>query len=137
MTRSAASSPSNLPRFPVAAMLAATCAAGLAVRAALSGALAKYAGVALYGTAMFWLVLLFSPRRPMLAAALSLALCWAIESAQLTPVPARLSAEHTIFRLTLGSTFSPWDLPAYAAGVALGLTCALALRRGRDLAPRA
>jgi hypothetical protein len=109
-------------------------AAGLGVRAVAGGPFAKYAGVALYAALVYALAVVLAPRlRPGVVAALALAFCWAVELAQLTPWPARLSARSTAARLVLGSTFNPPDLLWYAVGVAamLALHQALALRRRR------
>jgi len=99
---------------------AATLAAGLAARAVLSGWAAKILGVALWATLVAWLVAFVSPSsRPGRAAIVALAISWAVELAQLTPVPAALSARHVLLRLIFGTTFSVWDLPMYGAGVLL------------------
>jgi Protein of unknown function (DUF2809) len=93
---------------------------GLGVRALTTGGFAKYAGVASYATFVYTLVVLAAPRtRPVLAAPLALAICWLVEFAQITPVPAELSARSVLFRLALGSTFNGPDLFWYAVGAAL------------------
>jgi hypothetical protein len=82
------------------------------------GAFAKYAGVALYGAGVYTVVVCLAPRaRPATAAAVALAVCWAVELAQLTPVPAALSSRSTLARLVLGSTFNLPDLGWYAVGI--------------------
>jgi len=104
-----------------AALVAATLilAAGLTVRAVAGGAFAKYGGVALYAALVHALVVGLAPRlAPERAAAIALAFCWAVEFAQLSPVPAALSADSTLARLVLGSTFHPPDLAWYMVGVA-------------------
>jgi hypothetical protein len=94
-------------------------AAGLGVRAATTGAFAKYAGVALYAALVYTLVLLLVPRwRPLWTALVAVGFCWLVEFAQLTPYPADLSARSGLARLVLGSTFHPPDLFWYAVGVA-------------------
>jgi hypothetical protein len=106
--------------------------AGLAVRSQTGGALAKYAGVALYGALVYALVVCLWPRaQPGLAGAVALVLCWAIELAQLTPGPAALSARSTLARLVLGSTFNPPDLAWYAVGIAVPLGVHALARRAR------
>jgi hypothetical protein len=98
--------------------------AGLAVRALAGGAFAKYAGVALYAALAYALVVCLAPRvSPSLAGAVALLWCWAVEFAQLSPVPAALSAHSLLARLVLGSTFNLPDLLWYAIGIApvLGL----------------
>ncbi|WP_345982905.1 DUF2809 domain-containing protein [Streptomyces sp. DSS69] len=97
-----------------------TVAAGLGVRAgADGGALAKYAGSALYTVLLCALVAFCAPRaRPVAVAGTALALSWAVELLQLTGVPAELSARGTAARLVLGSTFNAPDLFWYAVGAA-------------------
>ncbi|MFC8642451.1 DUF2809 domain-containing protein, partial [[Kitasatospora] papulosa] len=66
-----------------------TVAAGLGVRSAAGGDVAKYAGDALYTVLIHILVVVLVPRvRPATAAAVALAFSWAVELAQLTGVPA-------------------------------------------------
>jgi hypothetical protein len=106
--------------------------AGLGVRAGFDGAFAKYAGVALYATFAFVLVLLIAPRTPPWAAAgIALTWCWGVELAQLTPGPAALSARSGLARLVLGSTFNAPDLLAYLAGIGVPLGVALFSGRRR------
>ncbi|EFE76728.1 DUF2809 domain-containing protein [Streptomyces sp. SID5466] len=94
-------------------------AAGLAVRAGADGAFAKYAGSTLYTVLLCTLVAFCAPRaRPLVVAATALGLSWAVEFAQLTGVPAELSAHSTAARLVLGSTFNAPDLFWYAVGAA-------------------
>lgn len=113
--------------------LAATIAvlvAGLSVRAFADGAFAKYAGVALYTVLIYTLVLVIAPRiRPLIAGVLALAISWAVEFAQLTPVPAALSARSGLARLVFGSTFNPPDLFWYAVGAAFAAAVHHAARR--------
>lgn len=91
---------------------------GLVVRALAEGAFAKYAGVALYAALIYALVVACKPSvAATTAAPISLAFCWAVEFAQLTPGPAALSARSTLARLVLGSTFNVPDLIWYAVGV--------------------
>ncbi|MFE6933748.1 DUF2809 domain-containing protein [Streptomyces sp. NPDC057699] len=113
-----------------AAALAAalvTVAAGLGIRSAAGGDVAKYAGDALYTVLIHTLVVLLAPRvRPLTAAGVALAFSWAVELAQLTGVPADLARHSTVARLVLGSTFNAPDLLWYAVGAAL----AWAVHRG-------
>ena len=110
--------------------LAVTVAAGLGVREVADGAFAKYAGVALYATAVYWCVALVAPKaRIAVVAIVAVVLCWAVEVFQLTPVPRELSAHSMLARLVLGSTFSGWDLVTYPVGVLLG--CAVHRRLAR------
>ncbi len=83
---------------------------------------AKYLGVALWATLAYAVVVLIAPRsRLWRTAAIAWGISWAVEFAQMTPGPAYLSSKHLILRLIFGTTFSVWDLPAYVAGVGLGV----------------
>ncbi|MBO0918951.1 ribosomal maturation YjgA family protein [Streptomyces laculatispora] len=96
-----------------------TVAAGLGVRTVADGALAKYAGDALYTVLVCALVALCAPRaRPLAVAGTGLVLSWAVELLQLTGVPAELSRHSAVARLVLGSTFNAPDLLWYAVGAA-------------------
>jgi hypothetical protein len=107
-------------------------ATGLGVRALTDGWFAKYAGVALYATLLYTLVVLVLPRaRPTTAGLIALGLSWIVEFAQLTAVPATLSRVHPLLRLVFGATFSLADLPAYAVGALVGVAVHQALRRSR------
>jgi hypothetical protein len=109
-------------RARVAALTAAglILIAGLTVRAVTTGALAKYAGVALYAALVYALVVVLVPSlRPLWTAVVAVGFCWLVELAQLTPYPAELSARSALARLVLGSTFHPPDLFWYAVGVAV------------------
>jgi hypothetical protein len=120
------------PRLAAAACCVLVLAAGLGVRAFTGGWFAKYAGVALYATLAFGLVLLIAPRRsPVRAGAVAVAWCWAVEFAQLTPGPAALSERSGLARLVLGSTFNWPDLLAYVIGIAVPLAGLVAISRGR------
>jgi hypothetical protein len=96
---------------------------------------------------VYALVVLVAPRlRPLWSAGVAVVFCWLVEFAQLTPVPADLSARSGLARLVLGSTFHPPDLFWYVAGVAVVAGLDAALRRavargpgratGRSAAPR-
>lgn len=103
----------------------AACAAALTVLVGLSvrhflaaGFWSKYSGVALWSVVVYALVLFVRPRwHPLHCAIVALFISWAIEFAQLTPVPRWLASQHAGFRLVFGEHFSWWDLPAYAIGV--------------------
>ncbi|WP_394840295.1 DUF2809 domain-containing protein [Pendulispora rubella] len=113
--------------------------AGLAVRAWAGGAFAKYAGVALYGSLVYTLVVTIAPRlSPWRAAGIALAFCWAIELGQLTGIPASLATRSKLARLVLGTTFNVPDLFWYAAGVApvAGADKMLRSRTSETQAPR-
>ncbi|WP_069735294.1 MULTISPECIES: DUF2809 domain-containing protein [unclassified Streptomyces] len=112
--------PRDLRARSVAAVAAVgTVAVGLVVRTGADGAFAKYAGSALYTVLLCALVAFCAPRaRPVVVALAALGLSWAVEFAQLTGVPAELSAHSTAARLVLGSTFNAPDLFWYAVGAA-------------------
>jgi hypothetical protein len=112
-----------LPRWYTAVAAVVIVVAGLLVRTQTSGFFAKYAGVALYAALIYAIVVFVAPRAaPVRVGAFALGICWAVELAQLTPVPAALSARSTLARLVLGATFSPADLVAYAVGIVLILS---------------
>ncbi|GLK13415.1 DUF2809 domain-containing protein [Streptosporangium carneum] len=113
-------SPSVRDRLPAALAAVVTVAAGLTVRAVTDGWFGKYAGDALYTVLIHTLVLFVAPRlSPVRAALWALAVSWAVEFAQLTPVPAALSEASVLARLVFGSTFGVADLVAYAVGAVL------------------
>ncbi|MEV5414143.1 DUF2809 domain-containing protein [Thermopolyspora sp. NPDC052614] len=110
--------------------MAATVAAGLAIRALSDGSFAKYVGDALYTVLLYALCVLAIPRiRPLTATLAALGLSWAIEFLQLTPIPAELSRQSTLARLVLGSTFNPPDLLWYAVGAISALLVHTTVRR--------
>ncbi len=117
-------------RVILIAATATTIAAGLLVRSLLDGALAKYLGIALYGTMMFWLVALIRPRAAAWRIALvAVAICWGVEFFQLTPIPAAINKHVPLMRLVLGEHFSWWDVVGYVGGVLAGYS-AHAIGRG-------
>jgi Protein of unknown function (DUF2809) len=108
-----------VPRWAIAVAAAVILAAGLAVRSRTGGGFSKNAGVALYAALVYAIVVFVAPRaRPVRAAAVALALCWGIEFAQLTAVPAALSSHGTLARMVFGTTFHAADLFWYAVGIA-------------------
>ncbi|MFE5397921.1 DUF2809 domain-containing protein [Streptomyces sp. NPDC056568] len=115
----------------VAAVAAvSTVAAGLGLRAAAEGEVAKYGGDALYTLLLFTLVVLVAPRvTAPRAAALALAVSWGVEFLQLSDLPAELSRRSTAARLVLGSTFNAPDLFWYAVGAAVGWSAGHLARR--------
>ncbi|MBB2911436.1 hypothetical protein FHS43_002709 [Streptosporangium becharense] len=113
-----------------------TVAAGLTVRAVTGGWFGKYAGDALYTVLVYALIVFLLPRlSPSRVALGALAFSWAVEFAQLTPVPAALSEVSVVARLVLGSTFGAADLVAYAAGAAFAAAVHTPLRRRRPGRP--
>ncbi|MFI7392832.1 DUF2809 domain-containing protein [Streptomyces tendae] len=108
-------------RLAAAAAALVIVGAGLALRTAAAGEVAKYGGDALYTLLLFALVLAAAPRTaPARAAAVALAVSWGVEFLQLTDVPAHLARQSTAARLVLGSTFNAPDLFWYAVGAAAG-----------------
>lgn len=55
---------------------------------------------------------------PVPAGTVATVFCWLVECAQLTGLPAELSARSLVARLALGVQFDPVDLAWYPAGVA-------------------
>lgn len=99
-----------------------TIVAGVAVRRWLPpGFWSKYSGVALWALVAYALTVFVRPRarvaRCFIAALL---ISWAVEFAQITPLPGWLSSKHPLLRMIFGEYFSFKDLPAYAVGVLLG-----------------
>ncbi|GAB4101622.1 hypothetical protein GCM10028790_06400 [Micromonospora taraxaci] len=100
--------------------LAALVFLGLAllIRAVDDGALRQYSGTALYASMVWSAALFVRPQMaPMSAGIAATVFCWAVEIAQLTGVPAELSARSLAARLALGAQFDPVDLAWYPAGV--------------------
>ncbi len=99
----------------------ATVAVGLAWRALFSGWLAKYGGVALWATLVYFLIVWLRPGLSARRAALAcVVVSVAVELFQLTPIPRALYELHRGFALVFGTTFNLYDVPAYAAGALLG-----------------
>ncbi|MFE1257417.1 ribosomal maturation YjgA family protein [Streptomyces fungicidicus] len=125
MTRAGGDTARTRLAAAVAALL--TVGAGLGLRATASGDVAKYGGDALYTLLLVALAVVVAPRlTPSRAAAVALAVSWAVGFSQLTGLPAELSRRSTVARLVLGSTFNAPDLLWYAVGAAVGR---LVLRR--------
>jgi hypothetical protein len=102
--------------MPVAAALFLGLA--LTIRALDDGALRQHSGTALYASMVWAAVLFLGPRlAPLPVGAIATVFCWAVECAQLTGVPAQLSARSPAARLALGVQFDPVDLAWYPVGV--------------------
>ncbi|MEU5943140.1 DUF2809 domain-containing protein [Micromonospora sp. NPDC047548] len=102
--------------MPAAATL--FLAVALSIRAVDDGAVRQYSGTALYASMVWAGVLFVWPRMaPALAGTIAVGFCWLVECAQLTGVPAELSARSLLARLALGVQFDPVDLAWYPAGV--------------------
>ncbi|MCO4762955.1 MAG: DUF2809 domain-containing protein [Myxococcales bacterium] len=121
------------PRTTSLASFLSTVAVGWTARVLLPGAIGKYVGVALWTTALCWLVSLvwpaWSSRR---VAAAALVGSWAVELLQLSPIPLALADYHSAFALIFGRYFGAWDLLGYALGALWGFAWhfAMALRNG-------
>lgn len=90
----------------------------LAIRAFSGGALEQYSGTALYASIVYaTVVFLWPPVTPLVAGGITTGFCWLVEVAQLTPVPAALSARSLLARFVLGVQFDPTDLAWYPVGV--------------------
>jgi hypothetical protein len=110
----------------VALLLALTVALGLASRKVRLGfdLWDKSLGDVLYAVAVVFALALALPRvRPVIVAAIGLAVCQAIECFQLTGVPLALARRHGWVRLLLGTTFAWHDVVCYVLGAALALVC--------------
>lgn len=93
-------------------------AVALVIRALSGGRLEQYSGTALYASMVYAGVLFLWPRwAPLPAGGIAVGFCWLVEVAQLTGVPAALSARSLLARLVLGVQFDPTDLAWYPAGV--------------------
>jgi len=104
---------------PLMVVTAAACAgAAYAIRAVLDGPIEQYSGAALSGAIVYTIVLFIRPRiSPVLAGGVALAYCWFTEFAQLTPIPAAISAHSWFARQLLGARFDAVDVAWYPVGV--------------------
>ncbi|MEV0562653.1 DUF2809 domain-containing protein [Dactylosporangium sp. NPDC050588] len=117
-------------RLLALAGVAAALAVAFAIRAVDDGALRQYSGTALYASMIYAGVFVLRPRTtPLVAGAVAIAWCWAVELAQLTGVPAELSARSLLARYALGVKFDPADLAWYPVGVVPLVVAHLLLRR--------
>jgi Protein of unknown function (DUF2809) len=105
-------------RLLMLASAALFLAVALAIRAAADGALEQISGTTLYASMVYAGVVFLWPRmRPLVAGAIAIGFCWAVELSQLTGVPAYLSARSIVARLVLGVKYDPADMLWYPAGV--------------------
>ncbi|MEV4136549.1 DUF2809 domain-containing protein [Dactylosporangium sp. NPDC049742] len=117
-------------RLLALAGVAAALAVAFAIRAVDDGALRQYSGTALYASMIYAGVFVLRPRTtPLVAGAVAIAWCWAVELAQLTGVPAELSARSLLARYALGVKFDAVDLAWYPVGVVPLVLVHLALTR--------
>jgi hypothetical protein len=83
-----------------------------------SGLWAQASGTALYASMVYAGVVFLRPRvEPLWAGAIAWVFCWAVEIAQLTGIPAALSARSVLARLVLGVEFDPNDMLWYPVGI--------------------
>ncbi|MFJ9774551.1 DUF2809 domain-containing protein [Kitasatospora sp. NPDC101157] len=123
-------------RLPAAAAALLTVAAGLGVRAAMTGDPAKYAGDALYTVLVYALVVLVVPGvRPVRAALVAAGVSWAVELFQATGLPDAWGRHSGLVHLVLGSTFNPPDLFWYLVGAGGAALLHRVLRSGGTAAP--
>jgi hypothetical protein len=109
----------------ISALLAAACFLGLAlgIRAVTGdwsgrGWLAQYSGTALYASMVYAGVLFLWPRMSAgRAGVIATVFCWTVEAAQLTGVPAELSARNILLRAALGVHFDWVDILWYPVGI--------------------
>jgi len=117
------------------AVAAAACflAAAFAIRAVDDGLLRQYSGTALYASMVYAGVVFIRPRvTPVIAGAVAIGFCWAVEGFQVTGIPATLSAHSVAARLALGVTFDWIDILWYPAGVVPLVLLDLALRHREE-----
>ncbi|HWI30386.1 MAG TPA: DUF2809 domain-containing protein [Microbacterium sp.] len=95
-------------------------AAGLVVHAFFPGGFTSDAvGDILYAVLMYLLVVLVAPRaHPLLAGAIALAWCAAVEFFQLTGLPEAWAVAFPPLVLVFGTVFGAQDLAMYAVGIA-------------------
>lgn len=119
-----------LRRTALASAAAATVAAGLWARTGLAGIAGDAAGGILYAVLLYLLLAFAAPGARWAAVAVAaVVLCSAIELFQLTPWPAQWAGQWPPLRLVFGTTFNPWDFPAYAGGAAAAGLADRLLRR--------
>ncbi|RFU36846.1 DUF2809 domain-containing protein [Actinomadura logoneensis] len=109
----------SLPARPLMVVSAVCFAcAAYAVRAAMDGPIEQYSGAAFSGAIVYTIVIFIRPRiSPPLAGAIAIAYCWLIEFAQLTSLPATISARSILARQLLGAQFDWTDVTWYPIGV--------------------
>ncbi|WAP50830.1 DUF2809 domain-containing protein [Arthrobacter sp. ATA002] len=123
-----------LRRATLACAAVGVVAAGLTARTGLTGIAGDAAGGVLYASLLYLLLAFAAPRaRCAAVAAAAVVLCCAVELFQLTPWPAQWAGQWSPLRLVFGTTFNPWDFPAYAGGAAAAGLADRLLRR--SLAP--
>ena len=128
----APASPPARRRATAALVAVVVVATGLGVRGLAGGPVASAAGDVLYAVLVYLLVVVLLPRlRPLRVGAVALAVCWAVELAQTTGVPAALADAWWPVRYVLGTSFVWTDLLLGAVGALLACGVDLALRGSR------
>lgn len=118
-------------RLRIAVAALAVVVAGLAVTR-VSGPVADAAGDALYTVLLCCVVAFLAPAaRPVVVGVAAWGVCALIEISQLTGAPAWLVERWDPVRYLLGTTFTPVDLVAYAAGAGAGALLCARLTRSR------
>src|SRR5688572_17414363 len=94
--------PASLRVWALASVVGALATA-FTIRALAGGDLEQFSGTALYGSAVYAMVVFIWPRLgPVVAGATAIGFCELVEIAQLTGVPAALSQRSVLARLALG-----------------------------------
>ncbi|MGN7705018.1 DUF2809 domain-containing protein [Cellulosimicrobium sp. 22601] len=119
-----ASRPRRRRRILVALVLGLVVLAGLVVATRVPDPWGDVGGDVLYAVATYVLVVLVLARvRPVVAGAVALGWCWAVEALQATGLAAAVNDAVPPAAWLLGSTFAVRDLVCYLVGV--GLACAV------------
>ncbi len=112
-----AKAPTRRRRLDLALAAGAVTAVGLVVATLGDGLAADLAGGFLYAALAYLVVALLAPRAEhRWVTVTAVVLCFAVELAQATGVPASLVEHWQPLRYLLGTTFNPLDLVAYTAG---------------------
>lgn len=83
-----------------------------------SGRLAQYSGTAFYASMVYSGLIFVRPRIPPgWAGIVATVFCWSVEAAQLSGVPAQLSARNVLARAALGVHFDWADILWYPVGI--------------------
>lgn len=90
----------------------------------LPAIIVKYGGSVMWAVMLYWLLVAVAPRlRPAQIAAVALVIAIAVELIRLLHTPWLDSFRLTLAgALLLGRIFSLWNIVAYAAGIAIGLS---------------
>lgn len=92
---------------------------GLVTRTGLPGILGDAAGGILYAALLYLLLAFVLPgARLWRVAGAAVVVCALVELFQLTGYPTAWGTTWPPLRLVFGTTFNPWDLPAYLVGAA-------------------